>query len=198
AGDDLLRGQALRDGDLMLDHLPFDQSVDDVVQACLPAKHVLAVFELVTRLERDHPAHEHPGLVDDALALQELGDVLDAEPARDVDDAVAIEGTGRFEALLAGSKRKAADDGHQHEDRQNGVADDDDGMAGTAGASERLENAFGLERSARTARGDTRSATIPGLLGRVRHPAQQRRSLLVPRVPARGLDASTFMYHFSA
>ena len=52
---------------------------------------VLAVFQVLARLEHQHAADEHPRLVDDVLARQQVGDVAQAEPARNVDDLLALE-----------------------------------------------------------------------------------------------------------
>ncbi len=85
---DLLGGQSLRDGDRMLHHLAFDQRADHVGDARMRREFVFAVLEIAARLERNHAADEHVRLVDHALAHQQIGDVLGAEPARNVDDLV--------------------------------------------------------------------------------------------------------------
>ena len=49
---------------------------------------IFARFEVLARLERQHAADEHPGLVDDAFALQDIGNVADAGAVRNIDDLV--------------------------------------------------------------------------------------------------------------
>src|SRR5262245_19243239 len=185
AREDLLRREALRQGDLVLDLLALDQGVDHVAQARLTLELVLAIFELVARPERDHAALEDPGLVDDTLALEEVGDVADTEATRDVNDTVGLERTGRLEAVLAGGDRRAPEDGREDDDRQDRIADDDDRVTGPPGGPPRLRKAFGLERGARAAWSHTRGARIPTLVTRLRRSAQRVAS---PAMPDRGLD----------
>ena len=68
---------------------------------------IFAVLELAARLQHHDAADEHIGLIDHALAHQQVGNVLGAEPARDVDDLVLGQRPGRLEALLAEIERGA-------------------------------------------------------------------------------------------
>ena len=70
---------------------------------------ILAVLEILARLEQQRRRHEHVGLVDHALALQQIGDVADAA-ARNVDDLVARRAGPALEALLADHEADAGDD----------------------------------------------------------------------------------------
>ena len=101
ARDDLLGGQTFRDGELMRHHAALDDGRDHVAQAGMGLELVFAGFEILARLEREHAADEDPGLVDDALAHQHIGDIADAGAARDIDDAVLGQRSGRVETLLA-------------------------------------------------------------------------------------------------
>ena len=76
---------------------------------------VLAVFELVARLEHDDAAHENVRLVDHAFALQQIGDVADAEPARNVDHLVFGERARGIEPLLA-EQQRGADRNRNHDE----------------------------------------------------------------------------------
>jgi len=58
-------------------------------------------LEVAARLERDDTAEEHPGLVDHALVLEQVGDRARADAARNVDHLVLGERAGRVETLLA-------------------------------------------------------------------------------------------------
>ncbi len=91
ARHDLLGRQALRNGDEVLHDLAFDQGLDHVAHACALGKQIFAGLELGPRLEREHAADEDElVLVDDAFALQEIGD-LDHPGARgNVDDLVRL------------------------------------------------------------------------------------------------------------
>ena len=110
AGDDLLGGQPLRDGERVLHHLAFDDGVDHVGEAGMLGELVFAVLEVAARLEHHHAADEHPGLIDHAFALQQFGDIADAEAARNIDHLVLGQRAGRLEALLAEIKRGADGD----------------------------------------------------------------------------------------
>ena len=81
-----------------------------------------------------------------------IGDVADAEPARDIDHFVLGERSGRLEALLAEIKRGADRDRDHHQQRENRVADDHQGMARTARAARRRRHALRLDRKPRAAR----------------------------------------------
>ena len=73
ARDDLLRGQSLRNRELMRHHATFDDGRHDVAQAGMGLELVFAGFEVVARLEREHAADKDPGLVDNAVAHQHIG-----------------------------------------------------------------------------------------------------------------------------
>ena len=81
--DDLLRGQPFRNRDGVLHHLAFDDRLDRLAQADLLAELVFAVFQFVARLQHQHAADEDPRLVDDASRAQQVGDVAQAERARE-------------------------------------------------------------------------------------------------------------------
>ena len=112
---------------------------------------VLAVFERAARLEHDHPAHEHPGLIDHAFAHQQFGNFLDAEAARNIDDLVVLERAGRREPLLADVQYAAEGDRENHQRREDCIADHHQRMAHALGAQPRSRHPFRLERGARAA-----------------------------------------------
>ena len=115
ARDDLLGGQALRNGELMRHHAALDDGRDDVAQAGMGLELIFAGLEILTRLEREHAANEDPGLIDNALAHQDIGDIADAGAARDIDDAILGQRPGRIETLLADDKRDGGHDRRQNE-----------------------------------------------------------------------------------
>ena len=108
-GNDLLGGQPFRDRQRVLHHLVFDDGVDHVGETGTFAELVFAGLEVAAGLEHQHPADEHPGLIDHAFARQQVGDIADAETARNIDHLVVAQRSGRFEALLADVKRAAPD-----------------------------------------------------------------------------------------
>ena len=55
---------------------------------------VFAGLEILARLEHEHAADEHPGLIDDAFAGQDIGNVAHAGAVRDIDDAILRQRTG--------------------------------------------------------------------------------------------------------
>ena len=110
-------------------------------------------LEFAARLEHQHAADEHPGLIDHAFARQQVGDIADAEPARNIDHLVVAQRSGRFEALLADVKRAADGDRDHDQHREDRIADDHQRMAHPSGAARGGRHAFRLERGARTARG---------------------------------------------
>src|SRR5262249_23021158 len=163
ARDDLFRGEPLGDCHLMLDDLALADDVDHVAQARLLGKKVLAVFEFVARLAHPHAADEDPGLIDHAFALQDVGNVAHAGTARNIHHLLLGERSRSLESLLAECERHAGADGGEQDEREQGAARDDDGMARTRGMTLGLRHAIGLERRAWAARGEA-----PGLYhGRV-------------------------------
>ena len=62
---------------------------------------VLAGLEALARLENEHAADEHPGLIDHAFPGQDIGDIAHAGAMRNVDDTILLQRTGRLEALVA-------------------------------------------------------------------------------------------------
>ena len=115
---------------------------------------VFAVFELAARLEHQHAADEHIGLVDHALALQQIGDVADAEAARDVDDLVLSPADRALRSAACRNKDAApSDDDEQDENGEDRVAGDDQRMARALGARARRRNAAPAASAARGERG---------------------------------------------
>src|SRR4029077_4319870 len=129
---DLLGGQTLGKADLMRNDFAVDDGGDHVAQAGMGAELVFTRFEILARLERQHAADEDPGLVDDAFALQDVGNVADAGAVRNIDDLVRRQRAGRLEPLLAEDQRGEANNRQQHEEAENGVADDDERVASAA------------------------------------------------------------------
>ena len=117
------------DGEGVLHHLAFDDGVDHVGKLALFGELIFAVLELAARLEHDHAAHENVWLIDHAFALQQVGNVPNAETARNIDDLVLGERTGRLEPLLADEQAGADRDGDHHEQREDRISDDHERMA---------------------------------------------------------------------
>jgi hypothetical protein len=144
----------------MLHHLALDHGLDHVVQAGILGEQILAGFQLRARLERDHAAEEYERmLVDHALASQEVGDLHDAEPRRDVDHLVGGQRPRCLETRLADGISDAAGEHDQDQQRENGVADDHERIARALGAAGRHRDLLRLQGGTRAARGD------PFLLG---------------------------------
>ena len=150
--DDLLRGQAFGNGDLMRHHPAFDYGRDHVAHAGVRLELILAGLETLARLEHEHAADEHPRLIDDAVAHQHIGDVADAGTARDIDDAVLTKRPRCIETLLAEYERDAGHDGHQHEKADDRVADDDERIPRAFGAACRHFDSVRFEGRSRAAR----------------------------------------------
>jgi hypothetical protein len=136
----------------VLDHLAFHDRFDRLAQRDLLGKLVLAVFQVFARLEHQYAADEHPGLIDDILARQQVGDVTQAESARDVDDLLAVERACGFELVLSERIGEAGRDADHQNDRENGVAGDDDRMTRAARWAGRLRHVFRLQCGSRTTR----------------------------------------------
>ena len=65
---------------------------------------VLAGLQFATRPGRKYSGEEDERLIDHPFPRQQIGNLLVAEPARNVDDLVARERPCRFEALLGDEK----------------------------------------------------------------------------------------------
>src|SRR5208282_695542 len=89
---------------------------------------IFAGFEILAGLEHQHATNEHPGLIDDALVRQHVGDIADAGAARNIDDAVLRRWPRSFKPLLADDKRDTGHDRRQYEDADDGIADHDKRM----------------------------------------------------------------------
>ena len=144
---------------------------------------VFAVLEFAARLEHQHPADEHPGLIDHAFAHQQIGNIADAEPARNIDHLVFAKRSGRFEALLADVKRAADGDRDHDQHREDRIAGDHQRMAHPLRAALGGRHAFRLERGARAAR-----RLAAGRRRRHRHGAGSARGCARPRRPCGGLE----------
>ena len=116
----------------MRDDLAVDDGRDHVAQAGMGSELIFARFEVLARLEHQHAADEHPGLVDDAFALQNIGNVADAGAVRNIDDLVRRQRARHLEALFAEEERGDANNREQHEQAEDGVADDDERVASAA------------------------------------------------------------------
>ncbi len=102
----------------MLNDLALADDVDHVTQARLFGKKVLAEFEFIARLAHPHAADEHPGLIDHAFTLQNVGDVANPRAARNVDDLFLGKRPRSLETLLAERQRKAGRDGSEQDERE--------------------------------------------------------------------------------
>src|SRR6185437_14104127 len=132
---DLLGRQPFRNGKRVLHDAVLDDRLDDLRQTRVLRELVFAALEATTRLEHQHAAHEHQWLIDHALTYQHFRNILDAEPARNVDDLVLRERTRRLKPLPADPDRAANGDGEHDEHRENSVADDHQRMAHPARAA---------------------------------------------------------------
>ncbi len=68
-------------------------------------------------------------LVDDVLAREQIGDLAQAQSARNIDDLFAIERPGGFELVLAVRIDKPAGDRDHENDGENRIAGDDQRVA---------------------------------------------------------------------
>ena len=116
----------------MRDDLAVDNGRDHVAQAGMGSELIFARFQVLARLEHQHAADEHPGLVDDAFALQNIGNIADAGAVRNIDDLVGRQRARHLEALSAEEERGDANNREQHEQAEDGVADDDERVARAA------------------------------------------------------------------
>jgi len=62
---------------------------------------IFAGLEILAGFEHEHAADEDPGLVDDALLRQRVGNVAKTGPVRNVDDTILRQRPRLLEALLA-------------------------------------------------------------------------------------------------
>ena len=156
---------------------------------------VFAGLEILTCLKDEHAADEHPGLVDDALARQHIGDVAHAGSVRDIDDAVLRQRARLLEALLADEKHDARHDRQQHENTDDGVADDDERMPSARRAAGRHFDRVRLDCRSRATRHEplrivairihrrhANSIRRPLRNGRIRISSARRRSCRLTRV----------------
>ncbi len=150
--DDLLRGQPFGNGERVLHHLAVDQRIDNVAQARRFGEGVFARLQVGARLHREHAGEERPAIVlDHAVALQNLGDV--AHPRLgNVDDLFLGQRPRRIEPLLDVEVAAAGRDHGDEDQREDGVADDDDRIARTRRTLRRRRHTFGLKRRARASR----------------------------------------------
>ncbi len=131
-------------------------------------KLVFAVFQFVLRLEQQRAGDEQIGLVDHALAHQQIGGVADAA-ARDVDDLVLRRAGPAGRSAACRSRRPTPPTSVTRKiKRQQRVAGDDERIAGAlASAPRRHRHVLGLQRGARAARRD-RSGRARGAVERRR------------------------------
>src|SRR5262249_1342509 len=161
--DDLLRGQTLGDRQVVLDHLALDDDPHHIAKARLFGEHILAGLQILARLAQPNAAYEHPGLVDHALFVKQFGDVAAAEPPLDADGLVALEGTGRVEALTADREHEAGGEGYDQHQGEDRAADDDDRVTRTRGWTIGFGHALGLQRGTRTTGRDPLRVNCTGI-----------------------------------
>ena len=121
--------------ELMRHDAALDDGRDHIAQAGMRLELIFAGLEIFARLERQHAANKDPGLIDDALAHQHVGNVADAGAARDIDDAILGQRAGSVKTLLAKHQRGASYDRRQDEQSDDGVADDNKRMPRPFGAA---------------------------------------------------------------
>ena len=175
--DDLLGGEPLGDREGVLHDLAFDDRLDRLAQSQILAEPVLAEFEVLARLQHQHAADEHPRRFDHVLPGEQVGDIAQAEPARNVDDLLGFERAGRLELLPAERIDRARREADHEEDREDRIAGDDQRMARAARWAFRLRHVFGLQCGARAARSDPPrlSGTRRACVGHVHSRADKRR-----------------------
>src|SRR5690606_20426526 len=132
------------------DRTALDERVEHFAHADAGIEQVFARLHVARLAGNRRADDEHHRDVDDALAAQEFRYVADARAARNEDGALAVERSGGLELVLAEIEPRARRDDREHDDGQDRVADDDDGMARTARG--RRRQALGRDRLARAAR----------------------------------------------
>ena len=115
---------------------------------------VFAGLETLARLEHEHTADEHPWLIDHAFAVEHIGDIAHAGAMRNVDDAILRQRTRRLETLITDEEHDAGQNRQQHENADDGVADDDERMPRARRAAGRHFDRVGFDRRSRAPRHD--------------------------------------------
>ena len=136
----------------MRHHTTLDDGCDDVADAGMRLELIFAGLEIFARLKREDAADKHPRLIDNAVAHKEIGDIVRAGAARNIDNAIVRQGSGSVEALFADHQRRACHDRRQDEKGDDGVANDDKRMPRSLGAAWRHVDRIRLKRRSRAAR----------------------------------------------
>src|SRR5579862_28390 len=89
---------------------------------------IFAGLETFTCFKDEHAADEYPGLIDNAFAGQDIGDIADAGTVWDVDDAILRQRAWLLEALLADKEHDTRDHRQQYKNADDGITDDDERM----------------------------------------------------------------------
>ena len=135
----------------MLDYLALDDGADHVAQAGILLKRVLAGLELGPRFQRNDAADESPAIVvDHAFTLQDIGDIGHAGARGNIDDLVFLQRAPGFDLLLAVDVHRTGAEQQGQHDGDDGIADDDERVAGALRPLRRRRDLFGLQRGART------------------------------------------------
>jgi hypothetical protein len=144
----------------VLNHLAFHDRADDIPQTGILGEQIFAGLEFGTRFQGKNGADEGPSIVvDDAFALQDIGDIGHSCTRRNVDDLFLLQWTRRLDLLLAVDIAAAGRDHANQNDGDDGVAHNDEGISGALRPPGRRGNLLRLERGARTAWGNGRPLT---------------------------------------
>ena len=195
--DDLLAREALGDGHLVLDRLAFGQNVDDLANARVRLDQVFAVLQDL--LLRSDPAlgeeadHERPPVGDDAVLLQELGDLVAAQALGHDHGARNLERARTLELVIEQRRKAQAGEHEREREREQRAAEADErshgGRPGAAVAlARRSRRARRLEHLGRAARTNAASAIL-GLQPRRPGVAHGSAPLTDEAVPARRLQS---------
>jgi hypothetical protein len=91
-------------------------------------------------------------LIDHALALQQIGNIANAQASGDINDFVLSERAGYFESLLANKQAGTYGNRRYDEEREYCIANHDDRMTRAPRMAGRSRHPFWFQGGARTAR----------------------------------------------
>jgi hypothetical protein len=110
---------------------------------------IFAILQLAAGLEHDYSPHEHIWLINDALALQQVRNVPNAQTTRNIDQFILGKWARRFESLLADEQCGANRNCNHDQRREDRVADYHNGMPYPARVALGCRYSFGFEGGAR-------------------------------------------------
>src|SRR5215467_5401283 len=97
----------------MLHYLAIDDRIDHVMQARLLGELILAEPQVVMRLRKHGDRHVSPGMINDALSEQEVGNIANADARRNIDYFILLKRAGGLKALLCDHEQNSTGDRYQ-------------------------------------------------------------------------------------